>query len=583
MFNFFSNMNMKKKLVTISSALLIIPLIILSFISYSKSEEGLNELGKTNLKNSVEMTIEMIATLDQYVNEGEISLEAAQEKVKEAILGEKSADGTRPVNENFDLGENGFLFILDSNGNQLAHPTDEGLNVWELEDPNGLKYVQEMIKIGQSGGGFLFYDHALIGNEDHIEEKVAYVKTEPHWGWTVIASTYMVDFNKSANDILYINLITLAIAFIVGFIIIWLFSNNVARRIKNVTERMNLLANADLSNEPLMVKSKDETGQLAIAMNEMQGKLKNMINEISKNSEIISSSSEELTHSANEVKQGAHQIVVTMEELAQGAEKQADNASELSSIATSFASTAQEAREFGESVHESANEILSLTNDGSHLMESSAKQMQTIDHIVRDSVEKVNDLHIQVQEISKLVIVIKEIADQTNLLSLNAAIEAARAGEHGKGFAVVADEVRKLAEQVALSVTDITNIVSNIQQEFSEVTSALQMGYKEVEEGSSQIKITHDTFITIQNSLKEMVSSIVNVVDNLSNIAAGSQEMNSSIQEIAAVSEQSAAGVEETTAATEQTNSAMEEIAASSEQLATLAVELNEMVKQFKL
>lgn len=89
MFNFFSNMNMKKKLVTISSALLIIPLIILSFISYSKSEEGLNELGKTNLKNSVEMTIEMIATLDQYVNEGEISLEAAQEKVKEAILGEK--------------------------------------------------------------------------------------------------------------------------------------------------------------------------------------------------------------------------------------------------------------------------------------------------------------------------------------------------------------------------------------------------------------------------------------------------------------------------------------------------------------
>src|SRR5690606_15905484 len=123
-----------------------------------------------------------------------------------------------------------------------------------------------------------------------------------------------------------------------------------------------------------------------------------------------------------------------------------------------------------EHVQQSANDILSLTNEGSHLMESSAKQMQTIDYIVRDSVDKASHLHTQVQEISKLVTVIKEIAEQTNLLSLNAAIEAARAGEHGKGFAVVADEVRKLAEQVAFSVTDITNIVTNIQQEFNVVT-----------------------------------------------------------------------------------------------------------------
>lgn len=216
-------------------------------------------------------------------------------------------------------------------------------------------------------------------------------------------------------------------------------------------------------------------------------------------------------------------------------------------------------------------------------MESSSKQMQTIDHIVRESVDKVNQLHKQVQEISQLVIVIRDIAEQTNLLSLNAAIEAARAGEHGKGFAIVAEEVRKLAEQVALSVTDITEIVSNIQNEFSMVTASLTEGYKEVEEGSAQIQTTHETFMNIQGALKEMVDSIVAVAENLSTIAADSQEMSGSIQEIAAISEEAAAGIEETTAASEETSSSMEEISASAEQLSILAEELNQMVQQFKL
>ena len=135
-----------------------------------------------------------------------------------------------------------------------------------------------------------------------------------------------------------------------------------------------------------------------------------------------------------------------------------------------------------------------MTDKGSQLMDSSTKKMSKIDQIVKDSVQKVKDLDAQSQEIFKLVVVIKDVADQTNFLALNAAIEAARAGEHGRGFSVVAEEVRKLAEQTATSVTDITRIVNNIQNGFSVVTESLQDGYKEVEQGTNQIETTGETF-----------------------------------------------------------------------------------------
>ncbi|QTN00248.1 HAMP domain-containing protein [Sediminibacillus dalangtanensis] len=370
---------------------------------------------------------------------------------------------------------------------------------------------------------------------------------------------------------------------VVGILIAVITARMITNPVSRVMKRMKLVAEGDLSREPLKVHSRDEVGQLVIAVNQMNENMRELVTEITSVSTTVSGQSEELSQSANEVKEGSNQVAVTMEELSSGSESQANTTTDLAASMAGFTDKIKEAHESGNTIHEKSGGVLKLTEEGSHKMHSSIAQMSQIDTIVKNAVEKVKGLDNQSKEISKLVGVIKDIAEQTNLLALNAAIEAARAGEQGKGFAVVADEVRKLAEQVSASVTDITGIVTSIQAESGSVAEALQGGYQEVENGTAQIKSTGQTFDGINHSINEMVDSVTVITGNLNSIVETSGQMSQSIEDIAAVSEESAAGIEETSASIQQTSSSMEEIADRSTELSRLADNLNGLIGRFKV
>ncbi|MBN8235297.1 methyl-accepting chemotaxis protein [Halobacillus kuroshimensis] len=394
-----------------------------------------------------------------------------------------------------------------------------------------------------------------------------------------MSTSFVGSLQKEINMFLAI---FLAVAVLLGAVFAYIFGSRLTKAVRSLLSSVNRISDGDLT-EDIETRRADEIGQLSVAMNEMVGSLRTLVQRVTTASSEVSAQSEELTQSANEVKEGSEQVASTMQELSSGAESQADSSSSLSEGMDSFVRRLDEANKGGKAVSETSKEVLSMTEEGRGLMETSVQQMNTINGIVKESVERVHGLDKQSKEINKLVQVIQDIAEQTNLLSLNAAIEAARAGEHGKGFAVVADEVRKLAEQVSTSIIDITSIVESIQSESNRVAQSLESGYQEVDKGTKQIEVTGETFHRIHTSVSDMSGRIGQISEHLSDIAENSQQMNQSIEEIASVSEESAAGVEQVAASSQQTTSSMEEVSHSARQLSELSEQLNEEIQQFKL
>ena len=219
---------------------------------------------------------------------------------------------------------------------------------------------------------------------------------------------------------------------------------------------------------------------------------------------------------------------------------------------------------------------------GGEFVGKTAQQIHAIHRSVNDSGEAIRYLDTRSQEIGEITKVITEIANQTNLLALNAAIEAARAGEHGKGFAVVADEVRKLAEQSQQSSTQISMLINEIQVDLARSNNSINQVKSDVQEGLTIVNKTEDSFKLILDSLDTVGMQIVDMAATAEQMSASAQEVSANVTSTS-MSRDASENFQSVAAATEEQLASMEEISSASNNLSEMAMNLQELVSKFRL
>ncbi|MFF2753733.1 methyl-accepting chemotaxis protein [Psychrobacillus sp. NPDC058041] len=373
------------------------------------------------------------------------------------------------------------------------------------------------------------------------------------------------------------------IAVVVGITIALFMGRLISKPIISLASSAKKIAEGDLSVDVVSVKNKDEIGELVGSFNLMTMNLRTLIEQVSINSIHVASAAEELTASAEQTTQATDQIALSIQDIASGSDTQVQSANECSTAMQEMTIGIQQVAETSSSVSESAIETNKEANLGNESLQKVIHQMNTINTSVEDSASVIRRLGNLSNEIGNIIGVITGIADQTNLLALNAAIEAARAGEHGKGFAVVADEVRKLAEQSKESADQIAELINKIQVDTNQAVNVMEVGTQEVATGMQIVRETGEGFEKILRSIEQVTAQIQEVSAISEEMSASAEEVNASLEEMAHIAEHASSNTQNVASASEEQLASMEEITSSASSLSNMAEDLQALVSKFKI
>lgn len=250
-------------------ALLLLSGVFIGIPSYYIAKNELDSKGEMVLKNSVEGALKLIEARQEAVKRGELSLQEAQEQVREVLIGKKTSDGTRVITSDIDLGKDGYFVAYSLDGTEVMHPMLEGQNVWQVTSKGKEPYylVQDQITKGMKGGGFTYYSWELPHSQ-LIGEKVSYSKLDPNWNWIVVATSYMASYNSGAVGIMRVMFFALVLLLGFGGIISYRYVKASTKPIETVAEAMK---DAELGvYKPIeCVEREDEIGHLVDGFNSM--------------------------------------------------------------------------------------------------------------------------------------------------------------------------------------------------------------------------------------------------------------------------------------------------------------------------
>ncbi|TSB45002.1 methyl-accepting chemotaxis protein [Alkalicoccobacillus porphyridii] len=360
-------------------------------------------------------------------------------------------------------------------------------------------------------------------------------------------------------------------------------SASISNPLKRLVKEADLISEGDLTGEPILIKSKDELGNLAESFNKMKESLRSLIGTTASMSENVAATAEQLSASSEETSAATNQIAGTIQTLTTSAESNSVLSKNSLEASSAMAKSVESITLATASATEASMQMEERSELGQKLIEQAVDQIEDIRHTVGKTAEVMGQLDKRSKDIGDILELITSLSEQTNLLALNAAIEAARAGEHGRGFAVVADEVRKLAEESKSSAGEIERMIQAIQKDAKTAALEMQKGTEEVQEGTAMMREVGTSFEEIKEAISLVNKEMLAVSTATQGIARETLSLNEHITEVNAASKSNLESTEEAAASTEEQLAAMQEVAASAEVLTELANSLLDEVSKFKV
>ena len=423
-------------------------------------------------------------------------------------------------------GKTGYVYIVRPTdektiGEFVLHPKFQEKSIAEVDLPAAAKASVTEVVTRKSG----MFRYSMADQSGVEREKIIFAATSPAWGWTVATGSWLDEYLEESHALRnLVILISIAAALILS-VLIYLLVNSRLGGLRLLVQEVSKVSAGDLraAVHDADPASRNEVHAIAHAFNQMAEGMRNLVKG-------VASTSAQVGVAANELQDAARSAMDGSAQASQSASGIAASVEELSVSISHVADNANHAAHISE-------DAKAVTGSGREVVQRTMNELERVANDIKESAVLIQSLGERSKQISSVVGVIREIAEQTNLLALNAAIEAARAGEQGRGFAVVADEVRKLAERTAMSTQEISTTVSAILQETSGAVQRMQTVSANMSDSVGLAREAGDSLRTIDQRAQETVEVVHGIADSTREQSAASQEIARLVENIAQAAE----------------------------------------------